>query len=121
MRCAGTCTSSAATCPPRRRRTPRPPVGPRTSPSATTWSARPPAREPLGLVPTADRLAERDAGRALAFNLTTLAAFTGLTAAVGLRANWWWLFAVILGILASVACSACRPTASPGKAPLMTV
>ena len=30
-------------------RTPRPPAGPRTSPSATTWSARPPAREPRRL------------------------------------------------------------------------
>ena len=32
--------------PPPPRRTPRPPAGPRTSPSATTWSARPPARGP---------------------------------------------------------------------------
>src|SRR5260221_14546275 len=37
--------------------------------------------------------------RALAFNLTALAAFAGLTAAVALRASWWWPFAVILGIL----------------------
>ena len=35
-----------ATSPPPPRRTPRPPAGPRTSPSATTWSARPPARGP---------------------------------------------------------------------------
>lgn len=28
-----------------------------------------------------------------------LAAFAGLTAAVALRASWWWPFAVILGIL----------------------
>ena len=34
-----------ATCPPPPARTPRPPAAPRTSPSATTWSARPPARE----------------------------------------------------------------------------
>src|SRR5688500_6188491 len=38
--------SWAATCPPPRRLTPRPPAGPRTSPSETTWSARPPARGP---------------------------------------------------------------------------
>jgi fatty acid desaturase len=37
--------------------------------------------------------------RALAFNLAALAAFAGLTAAVALRASWWWPFAVILGIL----------------------
>ncbi|MBV9092989.1 MAG: hypothetical protein JO132_03780 [Streptosporangiaceae bacterium] len=37
--------------------------------------------------------------RALAFNLTALAAFAGLTAAVALRASWWWPFAVVLGIL----------------------
>lgn len=37
--------------------------------------------------------------RALAFNLTALAAFAGLTAAVALRASWWWPFAAILGIL----------------------
>ena len=43
---AATCTSSTATSPPPPRRTPRPPAGPRTSPSATTWSARPPARGP---------------------------------------------------------------------------
>jgi len=36
------------TCPPPPRPTPRPPAGPPTSPSATTWSARPPARAPLG-------------------------------------------------------------------------
>jgi RNA polymerase sigma factor (sigma-70 family) len=41
---APTCTSSAATSLPRPQRTPRPPAGPRMSPSATTWSARPPAR-----------------------------------------------------------------------------
>ena len=45
---AATCTSSAATSLPPPRRTPRPPAGPRTSPSAITWSARPPVREPLG-------------------------------------------------------------------------
>ena len=43
---AATCTSSAATSRPPPRRTRRPPAGPRTSPSATTWSARPPARGP---------------------------------------------------------------------------
>jgi predicted exporter len=37
--------------------------------------------------------------RALAFNVTALAAFAGLTAAVALRAGWWWPFAVILGML----------------------
>jgi len=37
--------------------------------------------------------------RALAFNLTALAAFAGLTVAVALRASWWWPFAVILGVL----------------------
>ena len=35
----------------------------------------------------------------MAFNLTTLAAFTGLTAAIALRVSWWWPLAVILGIL----------------------
>src|SRR5829696_6117468 len=35
--------SSTVTRPPPPRPTPRPPAGPRTSPSATTWSARPPA------------------------------------------------------------------------------
>ena len=43
---AATCTSSAATCPPPPRPTPRPPAVRRTSPSATTWSARPLARGP---------------------------------------------------------------------------
>ncbi|HEV2377917.1 MAG TPA: hypothetical protein VGS19_37875 [Streptosporangiaceae bacterium] len=37
--------------------------------------------------------------RALAFNLTALAAFAGVTAAVALRATWWWPFTVILAIL----------------------
>jgi hypothetical protein len=36
--------------------------------------------------------------RALAFNATALAAFTGLTVAVAIRASWWWPFAVILGV-----------------------
>jgi hypothetical protein len=36
--------------------------------------------------------------RALACNLTALAAFTGLTAAVALSAAWWWPFAVILAV-----------------------
>ena len=36
--------------------------------------------------------------RALAFNLTALTAFAGLTAAVAIRASWWWPFAVILGV-----------------------
>jgi fatty acid desaturase len=36
--------------------------------------------------------------RALAFNVTALAAFTGLTVAVAIRAGWWWPFAVILGV-----------------------
>ena len=54
---AATCTSSAATCPPPPRRTPRPPGGPRTSPSATTWSARPPARGP----PSASALSRGEA------------------------------------------------------------
>jgi hypothetical protein len=44
--CAGACTSSTATCPPPPRHTPRPPVAPRPSPSATTWSAGPPALGP---------------------------------------------------------------------------
>ena len=49
---AATCTSWAATSLPPPRRTPRPPAGPRTSPSATTWSARPPARGPPGYAGT---------------------------------------------------------------------
>jgi hypothetical protein len=36
--------------------------------------------------------------RALAFNVTALAAFTGLTVAVAIRASWWLPFAVILGV-----------------------
>jgi hypothetical protein len=36
--------------------------------------------------------------RALAFNVTALAAFIGLTVAVALSASWWWPFAVILGV-----------------------
>jgi hypothetical protein len=36
--------------------------------------------------------------RALAFNVTALAAFTGLTVAVATGASWWWPFAVILGV-----------------------
>src|SRR6185437_11341134 len=43
---AATCTNSTATCPPPPRPTPRPLAGLLTSESATTWSARPPAREP---------------------------------------------------------------------------
>ena len=42
MPSAATCTRWTATCPPPPRPTPRPPAGPRTSPNATTWSARPP-------------------------------------------------------------------------------
>ena len=38
--------------PPPPRRTRRPPAGPRTSPSATTWSVRPPARGPPSYVGT---------------------------------------------------------------------
>jgi hypothetical protein len=34
----------------------------------------------------------------VAFNVTALAAFTGLTVAVAIRASWWWPFAVILGV-----------------------
>lgn len=36
--------------------------------------------------------------RALAFNVTAFAAFTGLTVAIAIRASWWWPFAVILGV-----------------------
>ena len=36
--------------------------------------------------------------RALAFNVTAVAAFTGLTVAVAVRASWWWPFAAILGV-----------------------
>lgn len=36
--------------------------------------------------------------RALAFNITAVAAFTGLTVAVAIRASWWWPLAVILGV-----------------------
>ena len=36
--------------------------------------------------------------RALAFNVTALVAFTGLTVAVAIGAGWWWPFAVILGV-----------------------
>jgi hypothetical protein len=39
--------------------------------------------------------------RALAFNLTALAAFAGLTAGVAIRADWWWPFAVILAVTGS--------------------
>src|SRR6266498_755872 len=49
---AATCTSWAATSLPPPRRTRMPPVGPRTSPSATTWSVRPPARGPPSYVGT---------------------------------------------------------------------
>jgi fatty acid desaturase len=34
--------------------------------------------------------------RALAFNLTAIAAFIGLTVAIALKATWWWPFLVIL-------------------------
>jgi hypothetical protein len=34
--------------------------------------------------------------RALAFNVTALIAFAGLTAGIAVRATWWWPFAVIL-------------------------
>ncbi len=43
---AATCTSSKATSLPPPWRTRMPPAGPRTSPSATTWSVRPPAPGP---------------------------------------------------------------------------
>jgi hypothetical protein len=36
--------------------------------------------------------------RARAFNVTALAAFTGVTVAVATRASWWWPFAVILAV-----------------------
>jgi hypothetical protein len=32
--------------------------------------------------------------RALAFNVTAAAAFTGVTVAVAIRASWWWPFAL---------------------------
>ena len=56
--CAVTYTSSAATSPPPPRRTRTPPIWPPTSPSATTWSARPPARAPPGY----GRLTSTDVG-----------------------------------------------------------
>ncbi|MBO0814912.1 MAG: hypothetical protein J2P30_07155 [Actinobacteria bacterium] len=36
--------------------------------------------------------------RALACNFVAIAAFIGLTAAVALKAAWWWPFAVILAV-----------------------
>jgi hypothetical protein len=36
--------------------------------------------------------------RALAFNVSALAAFTGMTVGVAIRAGWWWPFAVTLGV-----------------------
>jgi hypothetical protein len=36
--------------------------------------------------------------RALACNLAVIAAFIGLTAAIAVKAAWWWPFLVILGI-----------------------
>lgn len=36
--------------------------------------------------------------RALACNLAVVAAFAGLTAAVAIKASWWWPFAVILAV-----------------------
>jgi hypothetical protein len=36
--------------------------------------------------------------RALACNLTAVAAFIGLTVAVAVKAAWWWPFAVILAV-----------------------
>jgi hypothetical protein len=36
--------------------------------------------------------------RALACNLAVIAAFIGLTAAIAVKATWWWPFLVILGI-----------------------
>jgi hypothetical protein len=36
--------------------------------------------------------------RALACNLVVIAAFIGLTAAIAVKAAWWWPFLVILGI-----------------------
>jgi hypothetical protein len=36
--------------------------------------------------------------RAVAFNVTALAAFVGLAVAIAIRANWWWPFAVTLGV-----------------------
>jgi hypothetical protein len=34
--------------------------------------------------------------RALAFNMTAVAAFIGLTVAIAVKATWWWPFLVIL-------------------------
>jgi hypothetical protein len=36
--------------------------------------------------------------RALAFNLAAIAAFIGLTAAIAVKATWWWPFLVILAV-----------------------
>ena len=36
--------------------------------------------------------------RALACNLAAIAAFIGLTAAIAVKAAWWWPFAVILAV-----------------------
>src|SRR5215211_4700411 len=52
MRSAATCTSSTAIYRPPAPRTRMPRVGPRTSPSATTWSVRPPARGPASYAGT---------------------------------------------------------------------
>lgn len=37
--------------------------------------------------------------RALACNVTAVAAFIGLTVGVAVRGSWWWPFAVVLGVL----------------------
>ena len=52
---------------------------------------------------TASRADERQQllslrSRALACNLAVIAAFIGLTAAIAVKAAWWWPFLVILAI-----------------------
>lgn len=36
--------------------------------------------------------------RALAGNVATITAYSGLIIGIAIRANWWWPFAVIVGV-----------------------
>ena len=54
--------------------------------------------------------------RALGWNFAMVAAFTGVTVGVAVKATWWWPFLVIFAVAGLGNCSAGRPTPPQKKA-----